>query len=63
VFSPDINTVQTAEWRFGISLVATAQMDSYALESELHAVERAVKGLGLGEPQDFLSVSRGGGDR
>jgi predicted RecB family nuclease len=39
VHSPDIKHVMAAKWRLATSLATNAQMDSYVLESELHAVE------------------------
>jgi predicted RecB family nuclease len=38
--SPDIKNLKAAKWRLASNLVVQAQMDSCALESELHALER-----------------------
>jgi hypothetical protein len=38
--SPDMKNLKAAKWRLASSLAVQAQMDSCALESELHALER-----------------------
>src|SRR3990172_248435 len=40
VRSPGMETVKVAKWRLASSLAVQAKMDSCALESELHAVDR-----------------------
>jgi hypothetical protein len=49
VLSPDMENVKDAKWRLASGLAVRAQMDSYVLESELHAVER-VPAEGRGKP-------------
>jgi predicted RecB family nuclease len=38
--SPDVENVKRAQWRLATSLAINAQMDSFVLETELHAIER-----------------------
>jgi hypothetical protein len=38
--SPDMENVKRAQWRLATSLAINAQMDSFVLETELHAIER-----------------------
>jgi hypothetical protein len=40
VISPDMKNFKAAKWRLASSLAVHAQMDSCALESELHALKR-----------------------
>src|SRR5271166_2591480 len=55
VFSPDIDNVKGAKWRFASGLAVQAQMDSYVLESELHVVER-VSSEGGGQHAKFIPI-------
>jgi hypothetical protein len=45
--SPDMKNFKVAKWRLTSSLAVHAQMDSCALESELHALERVPVALYL----------------
>ena len=42
--SPDMKNLKAAKWRLASSLAVQVQMDSCALQSELHAVESRKKG-------------------
>ncbi|MEQ1850918.1 MAG: TM0106 family RecB-like putative nuclease [Chthoniobacteraceae bacterium] len=53
--SPDMESVKTATWRLASSLAVHAEMDSCALESELHAVERVPAG-GRGKAAQFIPI-------
>jgi predicted RecB family nuclease len=53
--SPDMETVKAATWRLASSLAVLAEMDSCALESELHAVERVPAG-GRGKAAQFIPI-------
>jgi predicted RecB family nuclease len=53
--SPDIKNFKVAKWRLASSLTVHAQMDSCALESELHALER-VPAVGWGKPTRFMPI-------
>jgi hypothetical protein len=55
VLSPDIDNVKGVKWRLASSLAVRAQMDSGALESELHAVER-VSSEGRGQHAQFIPI-------
>ena len=55
VLSPDMENVKGAKWRLASSLAVQAQMDSYVLESELHAVER-MPAEGQGKPVQFIPI-------
>ena len=55
VFSPDMGNVKGAKWRLASGLAVQAQMDSYVLESELHAVER-VSSEGGGQHAQFIPI-------
>jgi predicted RecB family nuclease len=53
--SPDMKNFKAAKWRLASSLTVHAQMDSCALESELHALER-VPAEGWGKPTRFIPI-------
>jgi len=53
--SPDIKNFKAAKWRLAFSLAVHAQMDSCALESELHALER-IPAEGWGKPTRFIPI-------
>ena len=53
--SPDMESVKAAMWRLASSLAVQAEMDSCALESELHAVERVPAG-GRGKAAQFIPI-------
>ena len=53
--SPDMKGLKAAKWRLASSLVVQAQMDSCALESELHALER-VPAEGRAKPTQFIPI-------
>jgi predicted RecB family nuclease len=53
--SPDLESVKAATWRLASSLAVQAEMDSCALESELHAVERVPAG-GRGKAAQFIPI-------
>jgi predicted RecB family nuclease len=55
VLSPDMDNVKSVKWRLASSLAVRAQMDSGALESELHAVER-VSSEGRGQHAQFIPI-------
>ena len=55
VISPDIKNFKAAKWRLASNLAVQAQMDSCALESELHALER-VPAEGRGKPAQFIPI-------
>jgi hypothetical protein len=54
-FSPDMRNLSAAKWRLASSLMVKAQMDSCALESELHALER-VPAEGRAKPTRFIPI-------
>jgi predicted RecB family nuclease len=53
--SPDMKNFKAAKWRLASSLAVHAQMDSCALESELHALER-VPAEGRAQPTQFIPI-------
>src|SRR6516164_5853157 len=53
--SPDMKNFKAAKWRLASSLAVQAQMDSCALESELHALERA-PAAGPGKRAQFIPI-------
>jgi hypothetical protein len=53
--SPDMKDLKAAKWRLASSLAVQAQMDSCALESELHALER-VPAEGRAKPTQFIPI-------
>jgi predicted RecB family nuclease len=53
--SPDMKGLKAAKWRLASSLVVQAQMDSCALESELHALER-IPAEGPAMPTRFIPI-------
>ncbi len=53
--SPDLESVKAATWRLASSLAVQAEMDSCALESEFHAVERVAAG-GRGKAAQFIPI-------
>jgi predicted RecB family nuclease len=53
--SADMKGLKAAKWRLASSLVVQAQMDSCALESELHALER-VPAEGRAKPTRFIPI-------
>jgi predicted RecB family nuclease len=53
--SADMKGLKAAKWRLASTLVVQAQMDSYALESELHALER-VPAAGRAKPTRFIPI-------
>ena len=55
MISPDIKNFKAAKWRSASNLAVQAQMDSCALESELHALER-VPAEGRGKPAQFIPI-------
>jgi hypothetical protein len=55
VISPDMKNFKAAKWRLAFSSAVHAQMDSYALESELHALERA-PAEGWGKSTRFIPI-------
>ena len=55
VRSPKAENLKVAQWRLASSLTAQAQMDSFILESELHAVER-VPSEGRGKAAQFIPI-------
>lgn len=55
VRSPKAGNLKVAQWRLASSLTAQAQMDSFILESELHAVER-VPSEGRGKAAQFIPI-------
>ena len=55
VISPDMKNFKAAKWRLAFSLAVLAQMDSCALESELHALER-VPAEGRGKPAQLIPI-------
>ena len=55
VRSPGMETVKVAKWRLASSLAVQAKMDSCALESELHAVDR-LPAEGRGKPAQFIPI-------
>ena len=55
VISPDMKNFKAAKWRLAFSLAVPAQMDSCALESELHALER-VPAESRGKPAQLIPI-------
>src|SRR5262249_9794959 len=55
VLSPDLKNSKAAKWRLASNLAVQAQMDSYALESEIHALEH-VPAEGLTKPTQFIPI-------
>ena len=55
VISPDMKNFKAARWRLAFSLAVLAQMDSCALESEIHALER-VPAEGGGKPAQLIPI-------
>ena len=53
--SPDMENIKAATWRLASSLAVLAEMDSCAVESELHAVERVPAG-GRGKAAQFIPI-------
>ncbi len=53
--APAMQSVMAAKWRLASSLVVQAEIDSCALESELHAVER-LPAEDLGKPAEFIPI-------
>ena len=53
--SPDMENIKAATWRLASSLAVLAEMDSCAVESELHAVERVPAG-GRGNAAQFIPI-------
>ena len=53
--SPDMENIKAATWRLASSLAVLAEMDSCAVESELHAVERVPSG-GRGNAAQFIPI-------
>ena len=55
VRSPEAENLKAAQWRLASSLTARAQVDSFTLESELHAVER-IPSEGRGKAARFVPI-------
>jgi predicted RecB family nuclease len=55
VLSPDMETFNAPKWRLASGLTVQVQMDSSALESELHALER-VPNEGRSKPAQFIPI-------
>ena len=55
VFSPDVRNFKASKWRLAFSVAVRAQIDSGALDSELHAVER-VSSEGRGQHAQFIPI-------
>ena len=55
VASPAAENLKAAKWRLATNLAAPVEMDSYVLESHLHAVER-VPSEGRGKPAQFVPI-------
>ena len=55
VFSPNLDNVKAATWRFASNLAVQTQMDSCTMESELHLVERVPSG-GQSKPVQFIPI-------
>lgn len=55
VRSPKAENLKAAQWRLASSLTAQAQMDSFIIESELHAVER-IPSEGRGKAAQFVPI-------
>jgi len=53
--SPTAGDLKTAKWRLASSVSLQAQMESSALETELHAIER-VPSEGRGRPAQFIPI-------
>ena len=53
--SPDMKNLKAARWRLATSLAVQAEMDSCALESELHALER-VPAEGRAKPTQLIPI-------
>jgi len=53
--SPDMTNLKAAKWRLASSLAVQVQMDSCALQSELHALER-VPAKSRAKPTQFIPI-------
>src|SRR5437763_1760010 len=53
--SPNMKKVKAATWRLASSLSVQAEMDSWAVESELHAIERVPAG-GREKAAQFIPI-------
>ena len=53
--SPDMENVKAGTWRLASSPAVQAELDSFALETELHAVERVPAG-GRGKAAQFIPI-------
>jgi hypothetical protein len=53
--SPPPENLKSAQWRLATNLTARARMNTCALESEVHAVERAPS-EGRGRPRQFIPI-------
>ncbi len=53
--APAMENITAAKWRLASSVTARAQMNSWVLESELHAMER-VPADDQGKPADFIPI-------
>jgi predicted RecB family nuclease len=53
--SPDMKNLKAASWRLASGLAVQAEMDSCALESELHTLER-VPAEGRGKPTQLIPI-------
>jgi predicted RecB family nuclease len=53
--SPNMENVKRAQWRLATSLAINAQMDSFVLETELHAIER-VPANGRGQSTQLIPI-------
>ena len=53
--SPPLEDLKAARWRLAVNLAVHARMNTYVLESELHAIERAPS-EGRGRPPQFIPI-------
>jgi predicted RecB family nuclease len=53
--SPDMENVKRPQWRLATSLAINAQMDSFVLETELHAIER-MPANGRGQSTQLIPI-------
>src|ERR1039457_548325 len=53
--SPPLENFKAAQWRLAVKLFTRARMNPYALETEIHAVER-VPSEGRGRPPQFIPI-------
>ena len=53
--SPPLENFKAAQWRLAVKLFTRARMNTYALETEIHAVER-VPSEGRGRPPQFIPI-------